>query len=172
MKRKFLAGFFFWLILGGCQQTGWQEFSPPEGDFTARLPGAPTKVTHRLDSPIGPLDIHVFTLERPQTTFIVSYSDYPPQVLQHRTAEEVLAGAREGAVAKVQGRLVNENPISHNQLSGREVTIDIPDGRHQVRLRFFLVKNRLYQVGVATPKGRTQDPEVIRFLESFTVRQP
>lgn len=171
MRPSFLALFFSWLIISGCQQPGWQEFRCEEGGFSALLPGTPAKVTHRVDSPAGPLDIQVFTLEHRRFTYVLSYTDYPEAALQAKTPEDILNGARQGAVANVQGRLVSETALRLSPYPGREAVIAVPDG-HQVRLRFFLVKNRLYQAGVATPKDRTHDPEVTRFLESFTIRQP
>jgi len=131
------------------------------------MPGTPTKVTHRMDTQVGPIDIWVFTLDQNKFTYIISYSDYPEQILQVKNQDNILDGARDGAVAHVQGKLLGQRQISLGQYPGRELTIEVPDGRHLVLMRMYLVKKRLHQVGVATPKANASSPNVTKFFESF-----
>lgn len=131
------------------------------------MPGTPAKVTHRMDTPAGPIDIQVFTLDQNRFTYIISYSDYPEQILQGKNQDNILDGARDGAVAHVQGKLWGEHRTALGQYPGRELTIEVPDGQHLVLMRMYLVKKRLYQVGVATRKAEASSSNVTKFLESF-----
>jgi len=131
------------------------------------LPGTPAKVTHTMDTKLGPLDIQVFTLDQSKYSYLVSYSDYPDQILQVKSQDSILNGARDGAVAHVQGKLLGERRISLGQYPGRELTIEVPDGQHLVLMRMYLVKKRLLQVGVGTLKAKASSPNITKFFESF-----
>jgi hypothetical protein len=76
-----------------------------------------------------------------------------------------LDGGREGAVAKVNGKLLSETPLTLEGYPGREMTISA--GQLGVRSRMYLVDNRAYSIIITGPVGELNLPRVDEVLNSF-----
>lgn len=157
MVAKFTAG----------SKPVWQEFSSPEGNFAVLMPGSPSHEIKQVKTVLGALDMHLFSRElRNRTAYIVVYSDYP-EIITSASADKVLDGGRDGAVANSKGRLINEQYITlDGGHAGREITIEVPD-KGTLKVRAYLVGRRLYQIMVASPKDLADSEENIAFLRSF-----
>lgn len=103
---------------------------------------------------------------------MVAYFDYPNTVVQDRTPDMILDGARDGAVANAQGKLLRELIISLDGHEGRELHIETAGGKATIKARIFIVGRRLYQEMVLTPKEETFSTNVNKFLDSFTLQHP
>ena len=172
MKIKCLAFGMLILVLSGCQRVTWKEFSSKEGRFSVLVPGTPSEQTQKLDTGVGAIDLHFFVAEQDGFQYLVSYNDYPDAMVREADADKVLDGARDGVVANVQGRLLNEVKVWLANYPGRELRIRIPEGRQAMRTRLYFVGNRLYQVGVLSAEDGAAADEVSKFLNSFKLRTP
>jgi len=159
--------FSFFILVAGAPAATWKEFFSNEGSFSILMPGVPTEQTKRLNTKAGAIDMHLFILEQKNVAYFVSHIDYQEELLQQRNDDEILDGARNGAVKNVQGKLLSEVPISLDNYPGREIRIETSDGKHTIQTRIYLVKNRLYQVMIVTPKENSFSKDVTKFLDSF-----
>jgi hypothetical protein len=167
MKIKLLSLLGLALFFAGCQQPTWEELSSSEGAFSIFLPGSPTELTRTVNTAAGPIDFHFFLLEQKDIAYLVGYSDYPEIAVQKTNPEAILEGARNGAVASAQGKLLSELIISLNGYPGRELKIEPAGGEGTINTNMFVVDNRLYQVMVVTPKEKAFSKHVGKFLDSF-----
>jgi hypothetical protein len=159
------------LLLQRDQLTGdsiWKEFTSEEGRFSILLPRTPRQTVETVDTPVGEIDEYAFTVIHGNITYIASYSDYPRNVLTS-DPQAILDAFRNSAVASVEGKLLNERSISIDGYLGRELKIKIADDADTaiVRLRIYLVGNRLYYIYTLAPEERASSPSVDKFLDSF-----
>jgi hypothetical protein len=149
-------------------EANWKEFTSEEGRFSILQPRTPTQTTETIDTPVGEIDEHAFTVIHGNITYLVSYSDYPRNVLTS-DPQAVLDAFRNSAITSVEGKLLSERPISIDGYLGRELEIKIADDPDtaMVRLRIYLVGNRLYYVYTLAPEERASSPNVGKFLDSF-----
>jgi len=144
----------------------WQEFSSTEGSFAVLLPGTPSYEKQNSSTAVGPIDMHLFSLDLAKdAAFMIMYSDYP-DVIAQAPADKVLDGGRDGALANTKGRLVAEESMSLDGFPGREFTIDIP-GKGMMKLRAYLVRQRLYQIMAVGTKERIDHEDTAKYLTSF-----
>src|SRR5262245_42559309 len=108
MKIKCLALGVLILLLYGCQRVTWREFSSKEGRLAVVVSGTPTEQQQHLNTGVGAIDLHFFIVEQDGFQYLVSYNDYPAAMAREADADKVLDGARDGVVANLQGRLLNE----------------------------------------------------------------
>ena len=162
--------FSFFIFVAGAASATWKEFSSSEGSFSILMPGEPTEQTKTVNTKAGAIDLHLFIFQQKNVAYFVSYVEYQEELVQANNAEKLLDGARDGAVSNVQGKLLNEVSISLEKYPGREIRIQVPDGKHTIQTRMYLVKNRLYQVMIVTPKEDSFSKDVTKFLDSFKLQ--
>jgi hypothetical protein len=143
----------------------WKAYNSASGRYQALFPGAPKEQTQKMDTEIGPIDATITSLETPSAFYAIAYNDYPKDKLG-KNADEVLNKARKGAVDKVKGTLVSEKKIEAGGYPGRDLTISAP-GDLEIAEHVFLVKTRLYQILVVTPKGKGAPDDIKKFMDSF-----
>ena len=144
----------------------WQEFTSAEGSFAIQMPGTPSYEKKNTSTAVGPIDMHLFSLDLAKdAVYIVMYSDYPDVVAQ-APADKVLDGGRDGALANVKGKLVGEQNMSLDGFPGREFTIEIP-GKGMMKLRTYLVRQRLYQIMAVGTNARIDSEDTVKYLTSF-----
>ena len=151
-----------------------KEFKSETGGFSVMTPVALQKTTQEVEtSQGGKLDLHLFYGQDGDLGYFVSYCDYDPQVAKPSLAENMLDGARDGAVSNVNGKLVSETNITLGDHPGREVIIEArAEDRPPaiIKSRMFMVKNRLYQVTTVASRGRAGDKALDDFLQSFKLQ--
>lgn len=159
------------LLVMGCQSGTWDSFTSSEGKFSALFPKNPTEEIDTLNTAIGTLEMHTFTASYRKGFFAVAYVDYPYSAVRVTPASSLLDGARDGAVERTNGRLLSEKLISLGGYPGREIKIKIETPKHTaiIRCRIYLVKNRLYQILVATSIQEAYSTIGTTFLNSFQV---
>jgi len=157
------------ILLAGCGGTTWSEFSSADGAFSVLMPGTPTEQTQTQDTDLGPIDVHMFTIEQGEVAYLVGYNVFPAAVIEAATPAAILDGARDGQVETVKGTLLSEKEITLGAYPGRDLEIQVEgsDGASSLRSRLFMVGDRLYQLVVAGPKGQSTSPNTIKFLDSF-----
>src|SRR4051812_819503 len=86
-------------------ETAWKDFVSQDGRFSVQFPGTPKAVSQTMPTKLGNLDAKVFMLESREGFFMVAYIDYPKEALARSRPDDLLDGAREGALMNVKGKL-------------------------------------------------------------------
>jgi hypothetical protein len=146
----------------------WKSFSSPEGRFTALFPGTPSQQTQQTPTAAGSIATTLYTVTMADAYFGVVVGDYPPEVVSKKP-DDLLDGARNGAVSQVGGTLLSEDRISSEGFPGREIKITATRGTQTMIAwdRMYLVKNRLYQAIVVMSVKNEGSKDVRKFLDSF-----
>lgn len=138
-----------------------------DGHYSANFPGPAKESTQTVTTDSGPTTAHILTYQTPKAIFTALYSDYPPRAVGRVPVDVVYAGAIDGAARKAGGTLRSSVPIQVESVTGREAVFDAPNKTETVRVRYFLVGNRLYQVMYDGPSGTEKSQEATNFLNSF-----
>lgn len=150
-------------------QTGWQEFISTAGGYSIALPGKPIEQISEAQTAVG--SEKIYSLSDPSGNSIVSYFDYPIDILTKSNPQELLDERRTELLASSQGTLVSEQRLAFDNYPGREIQVSIPaqNGQPAVLLvdRYFLVGARLYQTLAIIPNGPPVSAAAQKFLDSF-----
>jgi hypothetical protein len=148
------------LLMVACSR---EPFSPEGGGFSVQMPRTPEEQSKVLDTPAGPLKLNMYLCKAGKWVYMVGYAEHEKL---RGDAEEILDGARNGAVKIGNNKLISEDTISLDGHPGRELRMEAPNGL-RMRLKIILAGNRLYQVGVVTPKNDSYSPRIEKYLTSF-----
>jgi hypothetical protein len=151
------------------KDSDWKKFTSREGAFSVLMPGTPVAKREAVPTPIGQVVTHFFSLEVQQgTNLTVSFAEVPQGLLGLEGVDDLLLTmARDAAVKQVDGKLLKDEPVKLNQrIPGREFQIDVGLGSI-LRMRVFLVQNRVYQIVAAGPKDYATGKDADKFLDSF-----
>lgn len=154
----------------------WKDFLSTEGKFKIRFPGIPKESsTERVSNGVK-LSIHSINYK----SFImygVMYTDYPQNIDNPSTVKMFFDTVRDSGlkgIAYTNPKLVKESDGSINGYPSRFLRIDM-GGEAVLRIKYVAIQNRLFIIGVTTPKGdkiglgAENDYEKIAmsFLDSF-----
>lgn len=145
----------------------WTSISADDGSFRAELPGTPQRVHHAMNTAAGPAPIEMWLVQEDERVFMVGYTEYPEKVRTVVADQELLDSARDGAIDRVHGKLLIDEPHDSGTTKGRRIEIDADGGRVRVRGDLFVDGRRLYQVFVTVSPQEIESERVTRFLDSF-----
>lgn len=153
-----------------------KEFVSQNGNFSIQTPVRLVENVQSMDLQAGvSVDMHAFSGELRDFSYLVAYSDYPQDIFAGVDPQVILAGSRDGAVTNVDGTLVSDNEITMQDYPGRQLMINGKAEQGQamvIHSRMYLVRNRLYQVMVVLPANQTLRAEAEGFLTSFKLLNP
>jgi hypothetical protein len=124
--------------------TAWKEFSSAEGKFSISLPGVPQAEVRTMDTPIGKLTTHSFTLQTDLGVYFISYTDFPVSPTTPAEKKAALDSASNQALKERGVRLIVENDVSMAGVVGRELLVE--KSNWIMRARYFFVQARAYQI--------------------------
>jgi len=144
-----------------------QDFTSPDGKFTARFPAEPKEMEQKTAA--GPMKMYF----APQGTTVYMVMDLDLPALANATPEQAEMGlekARE-QIAGPKGKIVDEKKMKlDNKYPGREWHID--QGKTHMRIRMYVVETHMYSAAVV---GQTEDAvkakEATAFLDSFALKK-
>lgn len=154
----------------------WKDFLSKEGKFKIRFPGIPKESSTERESN----GIKLIVRSVNYKSFIlygVTYTDYPQNVDDPSTVKNFLDNVRNGGlsgIARTKPQIIRESDISVNGHPGRFLQVEM-SGQAVLSVKYVAFKNRLYMIGVTTPKGYRNalgaDPDyekiAMSFLDSF-----
>jgi len=148
-----------------------RELKSEAGRFSVMTPTPLEEMVQSLETQGDKIELHIFSGQRGDTGYFVSYWDYPPGLVHPDRLEEMLDASRDGSVAKVSGKLIREGKLTLMGNPGRELVIETgsqtgPEIR-RLQGRLFIVGNRMYQIMVVAPKDQKSRPEPGAFLQSL-----
>jgi|SRR5262245_61810664 len=144
----------------------WKEFTSTAGRFKVTLPGNPTETSKTIESHLGEIKRHTFTLGAGFATYLISYADLPVSLTEPGEVSKFLDHTHEGEVGSSQGRLLSMADIALDGHPGREFIMETSNSKF--RMRSYLVGQRVYQIAISTPKGPAKNAAEIAKSMEFT----
>jgi len=154
----------------------WFWLESKQYGYKVEFPDKPTERPQRIKSAIGELKLNMFIYDAskaPQDDnlmYMVNYTEYPDSVVNADKIENLdvfFRGAIDGAVKNVNGKLLSEKIIELGKHEGREVKVDFQDGVAVIRMRMFLVQNKMYMLQTITETSKDFNKSITRFMDSF-----
>jgi outer membrane lipoprotein-sorting protein len=144
----------------------WSEFRSDEGRFTVLMPDKPVTQAATVETLQGRFEQHVFTASHTTFVYIVTYTDLPKQTLAANGGDAFMDGIRDQFIKEVGGKLESESLLSLEGHTGREIKVHMFRG--ELRLRVFLVGDRLYTLSIiALDKTPESEETFNKFFSSF-----
>jgi hypothetical protein len=156
------------LLCLGCQpEVVWVPLAPADSFFRIDMPGEPQVVRRQVKLPFGDAPVNMWVVDDGDRAFIVGFTEYPDQVNEVASADELLDSARNGHLQNVAGRLVRDEPVERDGHRGRIIEIEAASGAAHVQGELVIAHSRLYQILATTKPDERDGPRVTRFLASF-----
>ena len=131
------------------------KFISQQGEFAVWMP-APLERNGDVETKesLGTVvDQHIFFVREGGAYWLVTYVDYPSEIMTKFTPDEILGEAQDDSLKESRGKLQVEQEIALGEFPGRYIVADsalrdsvkgIYDGTYKARI--YLVGNRLYRV--------------------------
>lgn len=145
----------------------WTEFRSDEGRFSVLMPQKPVSQAASIETMQGRFEQHMFTASHTPIVCMIGYTDLPKQTLAVNGGDAFFDGVRDQFIKELGGKLESESPLSLEGHAGREIKVHMFKG--QIRLRLFLVGDRLYSLSVIKFDNPSESDEEIfnKFFSSF-----
>lgn len=151
-------------------QSEWQNFSPPNGDCSALMPGTPQF------QPMTTLGItvnkYLVTRVGEKEFFVVAFMNLGPDPIQPNVLEVAANAEREHIMRTLNGTAKSETSIALGNIPGREFQLAIvPHGTLIERIYLAKIGNthRLYLVVAAGDYLTPNSNDATRFFSSFKI---
>lgn len=158
-------------LLAGCYpDLDWRELQWRDGNFAVMFPARPKEVTREVQLGGTVLEMHMLSAEVNDMAFGVAYADLPAGV----EADVLLTAARDGLVRNVNGRVIEEQPLSLPGLSGQAFRADGRAGDLDlvVAARLLAGDGRFYQILFIGPRASVGEVDLGFYLGSFKLLNP
>lgn len=142
-----------------------------DGAFSILMRGQPHYTRQSLETPVGRMEAHLYSSERPDSFFAIGYSDYPLALVIGTPRERLFAGVRDIWLRRIEGRLTSkdERLTLSREYPGYAFSAEgkVKGADSLLDARLYLVGQRLYQVIAISRKGEMPQGVVNRYLNSF-----
>ena len=145
------------------QSDTWKTYSYPADGFSIGAPGEPQMSQLDVPTNAGTFPVHMYSVSPGNAQLMVAMNDYGSAV-NGKDPKTVVDGAMHGAVANVQGHLIQSSSITIGKNLGDSFEAET-DQAH-VSGRIYLVGSVLYQLMVFTPLNQSY-ADTARFFDSF-----
>jgi|SRR5882724_4278908 len=154
----------------GHPQSAWKTFKSTDENFIVSMPAEPEQEWTKGNSPLGN-GHHIYNLDQQNLSYTVSYSELDAAPKDQKDIKRIFDISRDMVLAVRQGGLKGDKEIALDGFPGREVRIEV--GKELVILRIYVVKNRIYQLMTSQPKTKSENPDILKFYDSFRlIRKP
>jgi hypothetical protein len=168
---------FLFISFGFTTASQWEIYEV--ADFKAKFPSKPTYETQVVNSAVGNLTMHIHMYDASNTgtddnlVYGIISTEYPDSTIDSNDSElmsNMFRSAIDGAVSNVKGKLLSEKNISIGKYPGREIKVDYGDGVAFIRMRLYLVKNKMYILQTITLTEKDNNASINEFLNSFQLK--
>jgi hypothetical protein len=161
------------ISMGFAPPDDWYLFEGP--GYSMTFPKKPTESTQSVPTAIGELEMELFMYEGAtdgDDNFLYGLitSVYPDSLVNSGKVEllpEFFRRSIDGAVANVKGKLLSEKNITIGGFPGREVRVDYQQGLAVIKMRVYLIHNKLFLIQTITATEKEGNQGVSRFHDSF-----
>lgn len=145
------------------------------------FPQKPTEQVQTLNTAAGDLKIDIYMYEVPDSVYdnnlvyCMIETDNPEGVIssddKKSAVDAYFRGAVDGAVKNLNGKIITESAIELDGYPGREVKIDYQEGVAVIKMRFYLVKTKMFGLQTITETKNDANKSIDRFMDSFTIKK-
>jgi hypothetical protein len=161
---KIMLALAVWLVaVLPASAQGWQEYRDPDMGFAASFPGTPavTATTYKVADGTS-VSARLYALRQGSSEFRVIVADFSNAALQ---GDAAIAAAVKTLSAT--GQVTVDIAARVNQNYGRQLSLNLADGSHEVSAIFF-ANGRLYQIeGIIHPGEDSNSSDAVRFQQSL-----
>jgi hypothetical protein len=173
MKRlTFLA--ILMLVIGigvGCDSIKkWEPYESEDGWFRVQFPGRPKKEKMPSPTPVGTINIHVFSVERSSGAYVVGYFDFPEVGGDvNLESNEFIESMAKGSFSKMGTGQFSKKVIEFEGYPGLEAEGKVKAGaaRGLARIRYYVVEERIYMLEVIGENSFVNSGNTEKFFNSF-----
>jgi hypothetical protein len=155
----------------------WYALTVKSAGYKIEFPLQPTESTQVVDSEIGELTLNIQMLDltsgdaiNDNWVYMVNFTKYPKEFVDSDDKSALATLFRssiDGAVTSVNGKLLSEKKVKLGSYPGREVKIDFQDGLAIIRMRLYLVENKMYILETITETKKDNNKDIAKFMDSF-----
>ncbi len=167
------------LLVGMCFEyvEDWYVFDSKE--FSIEFPKKPTASIQTFNSAVGELKMDMLMYDGSKDNddnflYGLITSEYPDSLINSGKTEILSTFFRnsiDGTVKNVQGKLLSEKSIEINGFHGREVKVDFQNGLAIIKMRMYLVQNKMIILQTITETSRDNNPPVSKFHDTFKLKK-
>jgi hypothetical protein len=174
--RHFVVALFITGICAFTASDKWYVLEAKRFGFKVEFPVKPEEKTPSVNSEVGNLDMHLFIYDASKVksesnlVYLANYTEYPDSAVNSGMKEklkDIFRNSIDGAVSNVKGKLLSEKNVSIGGFEGREARIDFQDGMAVIRIRMFLVHNKMYMLETITETSKDNNASITKFMDSF-----
>jgi hypothetical protein len=151
------------------KNAAFKEFLSPDKSFSALLPQGPRESSKKINTPIGSIRTFAYNAKSKHHEFSIAYCDYPDSFVAATDPKQILAGAADGAVHNIQGKLLGETSIDMNGIPGTELKIETPQ-KMVLKSRIYFAGKRLFQIMAIGKPDHAFDKELTEVFDSFKIK--
>lgn len=146
----------------------WRELAPPEGRFSALLPGKARHEVRSFSTGALALTMTMYACSLQQGTMAVAYTDYPA-ALGGEQVREQLDAARDALLRNLGADRYSEERVAIDGLPGRQIYAEGRAGM-LLKARFVVAGSRVYQIAYVGARAGLAMADIDLFLTSFKLR--
>lgn len=142
-----------------------------EGDkFSVNFAVIPTKILNELAVEDKKVIITKYLCREPSLITIVTYLDYPEEIIKDIDKEALLNTSIDGGIEASKGQIISKNDIVLGDFAGKEAKFTSKQGDYTLNcyLRAYLVNNRVYLLNAATTQDNYES--ITKFFDSFKLK--
>ena len=146
-------------------------FYSEDGKFKINFFGTPTHSSDVVETEVGNIEMTTYLYEKSVTeAYMVAYNDYPTEMIENASMEDMLDGAKEGSASSMgitkfdldQDEMVEGNPGRHFRGN---------NGSYYVEYKLFVTGIRLYQIAIIRDGSYATTERTEEFFGSFKLTE-
>jgi len=168
--KKLVALVFPIAVVLACSSLTQKWETVSEDGITVEMPGKPTKQAQDIPSAAGKATGQMFTLDKGSEAYILAYHEFPEAISNLNIDPKVLLkGASDAAIKNMDGKVTSERDLTNGAYQGKEIVGSGSKDEKQIEftIRLYWAKTRLVQTLYLAEKGKTNQKNASKFLDSL-----
>ncbi len=141
------------------------------------FPSKPTDRSGTVNTAKGDLKVNIFSYNalnggEDNLAYVLTETEYPDSLINSDNKDKLDAffkNSIDGIVNNFHGKLLSESKTEIEGFPGRQVKLDVQQGKSVINIRFYLVKNRMYMLETITAVDKDHNSSINKFMNSFEI---
>ena len=170
MKRVVVLLMITLFIGIGCgPRFEWKPFESDDGWFGIEFPGRPRKEKMPTPSPLGTIDIHMYSITLNKGAYAVGYFDFPAADQVDMESGTFIESMARGSYTNIGTGNFTKKSINFEGYPGLETEGEIRQGSISgiARIRYYVVQGRVFLLQVLGERSFVNSENTAKFFNSF-----